>query len=64
MIHYAFLVKRPQDKFAWPTIFVNPDMAMNYPHRVSTIVRLDLVEGAEAEPAEPPAGILFTLEDA
>lgn len=42
---YTFLVRRPQDKEAWPVVpFKDETRALAYPYRASHVVRLDIVE--------------------
>jgi hypothetical protein len=36
--HYAFLIKRPRDREAWPTIFTDRERAEAYPNRASPVV--------------------------
>lgn len=42
--HFAFLVRRPQDKQAWPVIFSDKARAEEYTERVSSVVSLRLDE--------------------
>jgi hypothetical protein len=46
--HFAFLIKRPRDKEAWPTIFDSREAAEGYEHRASEVVPVRL--------AQPPSG--------
>lgn len=42
---YTFLVRRPQDKAAWPVLPCTDEVrALTYPFRASHVVRLDIVE--------------------
>lgn len=42
---YTFLVRRPQDREAWPAPpFKDEGRAIDYPYRASHVVRLDIVE--------------------
>lgn len=43
-IFYVFLQKRPQDKQAWPTVYVNKELAEKCPFRCSAIVEVSLAE--------------------
>ena len=40
--HFAFLIKRPRDKEAWPTIFDDRERAIAYEHRASEVVPVHL----------------------
>lgn len=42
--HYAFLIKRPRDKEAWPTIFASREGAEGYEHRASPVVAVCLAQ--------------------
>lgn len=42
--HFAFLIKRPRDKEAWPTIFSSREGAEGYEHRVSEVVPVCLAQ--------------------
>lgn len=42
--HFAFLIKRPRDKEAWPTIFDSRERAEGYEHRASPVVPVCLAQ--------------------
>lgn len=42
--HFAFLIKRPRDKEAWPTIFTSRARAIEYPDRASPVVPVCLTQ--------------------
>lgn len=42
--HFAFLIKRPRDKEAWPTIFASREGAEGYEHRASEVVPVRLAQ--------------------
>lgn len=46
--HFAFLVRRPQDREAWPLIFTSRERADAYEGRVSPVVPLVLDEVTRA----------------
>lgn len=48
--HFAFLIKRPRDKEAWPTIFTSCERAIAYEHRASAVVPVRLALPPSGEP--------------
>lgn len=42
--HFAFLIKRPRDSEAWPTIFASREGAEGYEHRASEVVPVRLAQ--------------------
>lgn len=48
--HFAFLVKRPRDKEAWPTIFASRESAEGYEHRASPVVSVCLAQSPSDAP--------------
>lgn len=51
---YIFLIKRPQDKEAWPTVFSDHERAEAYPYRASDVYQVSLVE---KEPTNVPDAV-------
>lgn len=43
-IVYVFLIRRPQDKEAWPTVWRDFERAQNAPWRASDVYQITLVE--------------------
>lgn len=56
MTFYAFLTRRPQDKQAWPLIYMSKELAEAAPFRVSDVVEVDLEVKATQETTGPFAG--------
>jgi len=48
---YAFLIRRPRDKEAWPVVFSDRERAERYSGRVSVIVEVNLEELTPVEQA-------------
>lgn len=53
-IAYAFFVQRPIDHEAWPVIFRGRQQAEEYPHRITEVAEVRLLDRSAADvPAEP-----------
>lgn len=56
MTYYTFLTRRPQDKQAWPLIYMSKELAEAAPFRVSDVVEVDLEVKATQETVDSTKG--------